>query len=48
VQRRGLLGLAQIVFSQAVAQQMYGMAENSLSIFKINMEKILRFWQEAA
>ena len=43
-----LLGLAQIVFSQAVAQQMYGMAENSLSIFKINMEKILRFWQEAA
>ena len=43
-----LLGLAQIVSSQAVAQQMYGMAENSLSIFKINMEKILRFWQEAA
>ena len=24
------------------------MAENSLSIFKINMEKILRFWPEAA
>ena len=43
-----LLCLAQIVSSQAVAQQMYGMAENSLSIFKINMESILRFWLEAA
>ena len=27
---------------------MYGMAENSLSIFKINMEKILLFWPEEA